>query len=186
MNQRYGFLSDWEGHSSIRSLVRSRRWDQHSFRWCVIVEEEWNLVYSVKVKDASSSTCSTFRRVTTAVQPNSSAKFGQTLLNVPETRVTTNSNGFRVASEDYGLPTCTVGVWIDAGSRFETEKNNGTAHFLEHMAFKVISFFRRANDAETFSLGYEPTESTTIGIGSGESRCTSERLYIPRTDGLLR
>ena len=30
-----------------------------------------------------------------------------------------------------------VGLWIDAGSRFENEKNNGVAHFLEHMAFKV-------------------------------------------------
>ncbi|CAG2240526.1 MAS1 [Mytilus edulis] len=29
-----------------------------------------------------------------------------------------------------------VGLWIDAGSRFENAKNNGTAHFLEHMAFK--------------------------------------------------
>ena len=33
-----------------------------------------------------------------------------------------------------------MGLWIDAGSRFETEKNNGVAHFLEHMAFKVCSF----------------------------------------------
>ena len=32
--------------------------------------------------------------------------------------------------------TATVGVWIDAGSRAETDKTNGTAHFLEHMAFK--------------------------------------------------
>ena len=30
-----------------------------------------------------------------------------------------------------------VGLWIDAGSRYENEKNNGVAHFLEHMAFKV-------------------------------------------------
>lgn len=30
-----------------------------------------------------------------------------------------------------------VGLWIDAGSRYENEKNNGTAHFLEHMAFKA-------------------------------------------------
>ncbi len=30
-----------------------------------------------------------------------------------------------------------VGLWIDAGSRYENEHNNGTAHFLEHMAFKV-------------------------------------------------
>ena len=33
--------------------------------------------------------------------------------------------------------TATVGVWIDAGSRYETDENNGAAHFLEHMAFKV-------------------------------------------------
>lgn len=32
--------------------------------------------------------------------------------------------------------TATVGVWIDAGSRYETDATNGTAHFLEHMAFK--------------------------------------------------
>ena len=30
-----------------------------------------------------------------------------------------------------------VGLWIDAGSRYETEENNGVAHFLEHMIFKV-------------------------------------------------
>uniref|UniRef100_A0A665TM60 Mitochondrial-processing peptidase subunit beta n=1 Tax=Echeneis naucrates TaxID=173247 RepID=A0A665TM60_ECHNA len=57
-------------------------------------------------------------------------------LNVPETKVATLENGLRVASEDAGLTTCTVGLWIDAGSRYENERNNGTAHFLEHMAFK--------------------------------------------------
>lgn len=46
-------------------------------------------------------------------------------------------NGMRVASETLpGCPTATVGVWIDAGSRWESAKNNGAAHFLEHMAFK--------------------------------------------------
>lgn len=32
--------------------------------------------------------------------------------------------------------TATVGVWIDTGSRYETAKNNGVAHFLEHITFK--------------------------------------------------
>ncbi|TQS33784.1 hypothetical protein Golomagni_05859, partial [Golovinomyces magnicellulatus] len=32
--------------------------------------------------------------------------------------------------------TSTVGMWIDAGSRAETNETNGTAHFLEHLAFK--------------------------------------------------
>ncbi len=29
-----------------------------------------------------------------------------------------------------------VGLWIDAGSRYEDAETNGTAHFLEHMIFK--------------------------------------------------
>lgn len=52
------------------------------------------------------------------------------------TQITRLSNGLRVASQYTFDETLTVGVWIDAGSRFETKENNGTAHFLEHMAFK--------------------------------------------------
>jgi processing peptidase subunit beta len=32
--------------------------------------------------------------------------------------------------------TTTVGVWINSGSRFETDETNGAAHFLEHILFK--------------------------------------------------
>ncbi|KAI3646678.1 hypothetical protein MP228_009606 [Amoeboaphelidium protococcarum] len=68
------------------------------------------------------------------VRPSISTK--QALMNVPETRVTTLSNGLRVATEHADNETATVGLWIGAGSRFETEKNNGVAHFLEHLIFK--------------------------------------------------
>ena len=54
----------------------------------------------------------------------------------PATEIDTLPNGLRVASEGGHGETATVGVWIDAGSRYETAKNNGAAHFLEHMAFK--------------------------------------------------
>ncbi|XP_063229684.1 mitochondrial-processing peptidase subunit beta [Bacillus rossius redtenbacheri] len=64
------------------------------------------------------------------------AAYKQALINVPPTQLTTLDNGLRVVSEDSGAPTATVGLWIDAGSRYENEKNNGVAHFLEHMAFK--------------------------------------------------
>jgi len=56
--------------------------------------------------------------------------------NFPVTEVDTLSNGLRVASEEGSGETATVGVWIDTGSRYETEANNGVAHFLEHMFFK--------------------------------------------------
>lgn len=59
------------------------------------------------------------------------------ILSGPETRVTTLPSGLRVATESWPFArTATVGVWIDAGSRFETDATNGTAHFLEHLIFK--------------------------------------------------
>ena len=57
--------------------------------------------------------------------------------NLPPTQVSVLDNGIRVATEDSGSPTATVGLWIDTGSRYEMASNNGVAHFLEHMAFKV-------------------------------------------------
>ncbi|KAI8803572.1 Metalloenzyme, LuxS/M16 peptidase-like protein [Cladochytrium replicatum] len=63
--------------------------------------------------------------------------YANSLPNVPETKITKLPNGFTIASEaNPNYQTATVGIWIDAGSRFENAKNNGTAHFLEHMAFK--------------------------------------------------
>ena len=69
-------------------------------------------------------------------------------MNLPPTVVTELGSGLKVATEDSGAPTATVGVWIDAGSRWETEETNGVAHFLEHMAFKVnysVASFTLAN-----------------------------------------
>ncbi|GAB2299289.1 hypothetical protein Dimus_033361 [Dionaea muscipula] len=59
------------------------------------------------------------------------------ILSAPATKITTLPNGLRVATEsNLAARTATVGVWIDAGSRFESDETNGTAHFLEHMIFK--------------------------------------------------
>ncbi|KAI8977468.1 Metalloenzyme, LuxS/M16 peptidase-like protein [Mycotypha africana] len=63
--------------------------------------------------------------------------FATTTSLLPTLRKTILPNGFTVATEENpASQTATVGVWIDAGSRAENEKNNGAAHFLEHMAFK--------------------------------------------------
>lgn len=56
---------------------------------------------------------------------------------VPQTRISRLSNGFTIATEATpGSQTASVGVFIDAGSRFETPETNGAAHFCEHMFFK--------------------------------------------------
>jgi processing peptidase subunit beta len=81
----------------------------------------------------------TLTRGTNAIQrfkSSHAADFNAALLNVPATEVTTLDSGLRVATEDSGAATATVGLWIDAGSRYESNDNNGVAHFLEHMAFK--------------------------------------------------
>ncbi|KAI8548442.1 hypothetical protein RHMOL_Rhmol07G0274200 [Rhododendron molle] len=57
------------------------------------------------------------------------------ILSTPLTRITILPSGLATES-DLASKTATVGVWIDAGSRFETDQTNGIAHFLEHMIFK--------------------------------------------------
>ncbi|HYM33644.1 MAG TPA: pitrilysin family protein [Candidatus Cybelea sp.] len=52
-------------------------------------------------------------------------------------QVTRLDNGLRVVTERMAeLKTASVGVWVDAGARFETPDVHGVAHLLEHMAFK--------------------------------------------------
>lgn len=52
-------------------------------------------------------------------------------------QTSTLKNGLRVVSDSIpNLETVTVGVWVDVGSRFENETENGLSHMLEHMAFK--------------------------------------------------
>ncbi len=47
------------------------------------------------------------------------------------------SNGMRIVTHRMaGLETATVGVFVNAGARAETDSEHGVAHFLEHMAFK--------------------------------------------------
>jgi len=58
------------------------------------------------------------------------------VLYTPETEYSTTQDRLRVVSEDTGGETCTVGVWVDAGPRFETASNNGITNFLEHLIFK--------------------------------------------------
>ncbi|KFM80799.1 Mitochondrial-processing peptidase subunit beta, partial [Stegodyphus mimosarum] len=95
------------------------------------------------------------------------ARASEKILNVPETKVSQLSNGLRIATEDSGIPTCTVGLWIDAGSRHEGEYNNGVAHFLEHMAFKGTS--KRSQTA---------LELEVENMGAHLNACTSREQTI--------
>lgn len=51
--------------------------------------------------------------------------------------ISTLENGLTIATDSMPhLETATVGVWVNAGGRYERPEVLGVSHFLEHMAFK--------------------------------------------------
>lgn len=55
----------------------------------------------------------------------------------PPVQITTLPNNVRVATEAAPGHFAGVGLYVDAGSRYETASNSGVSHFLDRMAFKV-------------------------------------------------
>ncbi len=52
-------------------------------------------------------------------------------------RRTVLDNGIRLLSEEVpSMPSVTVGIWVENGSRDEDQQENGISHFLEHLFFK--------------------------------------------------
>eukprot|EP01135_Chromosphaera_perkinsii_P005925 Nk52_evm11s372 gene=Nk52_evmTU11s372 len=52
------------------------------------------------------------------------------------TNITALGNGIKVASENVPGPIATIGVLVDAGSRYENPSSFGTSHFVDRMSFK--------------------------------------------------
>ena len=52
-------------------------------------------------------------------------------------QVSTLPNGIRVATEALRGPFSGVGVYIDAGSRYESQDLQGVSHVIDRLAFKV-------------------------------------------------
>jgi len=54
-----------------------------------------------------------------------------------DVRVTRLDNGVRVISESVrDVASMALGVWVENGSRYETERLRGVSHFIEHLLFK--------------------------------------------------
>lgn len=53
------------------------------------------------------------------------------------TVITSLPNGLKVASEEAPGHFASVGVYIDAGSRYENNQNAGSSHLIDRLAFKV-------------------------------------------------
>ncbi|KAK5094550.1 Mitochondrial-processing peptidase subunit alpha [Exophiala xenobiotica] len=99
-------------------------------------------------------------------------------------QITTLPNGVRVATESLEGPFSGVGVYIDAGSRFEDESLRGVSHIVDRLAFK-------STQQKTGDQMLEALESL-----GGNIQCASSRealMYqsatfnsaVPATMGLL-
>ena len=54
-------------------------------------------------------------------------------------QITILPNGIRVATEALPGPFSGIGVYVDAGSRYENEELRGVSHIIDRLAFKVGS-----------------------------------------------
>lgn len=58
------------------------------------------------------------------------------LKNLPSTKYSKLPNGLTVATEERECLKACIGLYIDGGSRYESDFENGLVHFFEHIAFK--------------------------------------------------
>ncbi|KAG2371132.1 Mitochondrial-processing peptidase subunit alpha [Vigna angularis] len=68
-----------------------------------------------------------------------------------KTKITTLSNGLKIASETSPNPAASVGLYVDCGSLYESPLSSGASHLLEKMAFKSTtnrSHFRVVREVE--------------------------------------
>ncbi|KAI0275232.1 mitochondrial processing peptidase [Gloeopeniophorella convolvens] len=84
----------------------------------------------------------------------------------PPVQITTLPNKIRVATENTPGHFSSVGLYIDAGARYETPANLGVSHFVDRMAFKST---RTMSDADMASA------MSALG---GQIMCSSSRETI--------
>lgn len=66
-------------------------------------------------------------------------------------QIYTCQNGVRIVSEHVPyVRSVTIGIWVDAGSRYELPHENGITHFIEHMLFKGTHTRSARQIAEAF------------------------------------
>lgn len=70
---------------------------------------------------------------------------------VLDAEITTLPNNVRVATEPTPGHFSSVGIYIDAGSRYESPRMSGVSHIMDRMAFKVS---RVAESCEKLTIEY--------------------------------
>ncbi|KAG6814154.1 hypothetical protein H0H92_002149 [Tricholoma furcatifolium] len=95
-----------------------------------------------------------------------SLKRALSTVSTPDVQITTLPNRLRVATHSTPGHFSSLGLYIDAGSRYETPTTAGTSHFLDRLAFK-----------STTSRTEEAMSSAVQAMG-GQILCSSTRESI--------
>jgi len=85
----------------------------------------------------------------------------ENLSNHEETKVTKLASGLRVATQSGSSDLATVGVYIESGSAFENDSNNGVSNVLQHLAWKAPSRGSAQLSKDVESLGGNLTGFTS-------------------------
>lgn len=84
-------------------------------------------------------------------------------------------SGIRVVTETMpALAAETVGVWVDSGSRDETDLTAGSTHFLEHMLFKGTT----SRSAKQIAQIFDRTGGESNAVTSKEYTCYFARCLV--------
>ena len=101
----------------------------------------------------------------------------------PPVQITTLPNGIRVATENTPGHFSSVGLYVDAGSRYETPSMLGVSHFIDRMAFKVCSLLNYtyhpfSSFGQTTKSRSEEDMALDMDALGGQILCSSARESI--------
>lgn len=83
-------------------------------------------------------------------------------------------NGLKVVSVDNGGPTSEIGLYVKAGSRWESAAEWGASHMLELCAFKSTAHLSHLRTVKTLE---------TLGV---DAKCTAGREHMAYTASMMR
>jgi len=90
-------------------------------------------------------------------------------------------NGVRIITEREPSRLVSLGIWVEVGSRDEDDKNNGSAHFAEHMLFKGT----RSRDAQRIAREFDILGGMSNAFTSNEHTCYYATVLDSRLAGAV-
>ena len=92
---------------------------------------------------------------------------------MPAYQKTVLKNGLRVITEKRpSVRSISLGVWVDVGSRHESQAENGITHLIEHMVFKGT----KRRSAKQIAASLESIGGVMNAFTSREQTCYNARI----------